>query len=229
MKTIGLLGGLSWESSAHYYAIANERVRDRLGGLHSARCVMYSFDFDEIAALQHAGRWDDSAARMVEAARALERAGADFVVICSNTMHRMADEVRAGIGVPLLHIADPTAAALKAAGVTRVGLLATRFTMEQEFYVGRLRGQGLDVLVPDAADRTVVHTVIYDELVRGVVRDESRQAYRDVIGRLVDRGAAGVVLGCTEIDMLIGPPDSPVPLFDTTRLHAEAAVELALV
>jgi aspartate racemase len=228
VKTIGLIGGLSWESSAHYYRIVNECVRARLGGVHSATCLMYSFDFDEIAALQHAGRWDEATARMVAAARALERGGADFLVICSNTMHLMAGEVRAAVGIPLLHIADPTAAAVRAAGVSTVGLLATRFTMEEPFYGGRLREQGLNVLVPEATDRTVVHDVIYAELVRGVVRDESRRAYRGVIGRLVERGAAGVILGCTEIDLLVGPADSPVPLFDTTRLHAEAAVEMAL-
>jgi aspartate racemase len=228
VRTIGLIGGLSWESSVHYYRIVNECVRNRLGGLHSASCLMYSFDFDEIAALQHAGRWDEATARMVAAARALERGGADLLLICSNTMHLMAEEVGAAVAVPLLHIADPTAAALRDAGVSKVGLLATRFTMEEPFYVGRLRGQGLDVLVPDEADRAIVHDVIYGELVRGVVRDESRRAYRSVIERLVERGAAGVILGCTEIDLLVGPADCPVPLFDTTRLHAEAAVELAL-
>lgn len=228
-KVIGLIGGMSWESSAEYYRIVNERVRDRLGGLHSARCLMWSFDFAEIEALQHAGRWDDATALMIDAARRLERGGADFVVICTNTMHRMADQVQAAIGLPLLHIADPTAERIRAAGLRRVGLLGTAFTMEQDFYKGRLvRKHGLEVLVPDDADRATVHRVIYDELVQGRVEEASRQAYRGVIARLVERGAEAVILGCTEIMLLVGPEDSPVPLYDTTAIHAEAAVELAL-
>lgn len=228
-KVIGLIGGMSWESSAEYYRIVNERVRDRLGGLHSARCLMWSFDFAEIEALQHAGRWDDATALMIDAARRLERGGADFVVICTNTMHRMADQVQAAIGLPLLHIADPTAERIRAAGLRRVGLLGTAFTMEQDFYKGRLvRKHGLEVLVPDDADRATVHRVIYDELVQGRVEEASRQAYRGVIARLVERGAEAVILGCTEIMLLVGAEDSPVPLYDTTAIHAEAAVELAL-
>ncbi len=228
-KIIGLLGGLSWESSAEYYRIVNERVRDRLGGLHSARCLLWSFDFAEVEALQHAGRWDDAAALMVEAARRLERGGADFVVICTNTMHRMAGAVQAAIGIPLLHIADPTAERVRAAGLRRVGLLGTAFTMEQDFYKGRLAGRhGLDVLVPGEADRALVHRVIYDELVRGRAEPASRQAFREVIARLVERGAEAVILGCTEIMLLVRPGDSAVPLFDTTAIHAEAAVEWAL-
>ncbi|WP_455175190.1 aspartate/glutamate racemase family protein [Azospirillum largimobile] len=220
---------MSWESSAEYYRIVNERVRDRMGGLHSARCLMWSFDFAEIEALQHAGRWDDATALMIDAARRLERGGADFVVICTNTMHRMADQVQAAIGLPLLHIADPTAERIRAAGLRRVGLLGTAFTMEQDFYKGRLvRKHGLEVLVPDDADRATVHRVIYDELVQGRVEEASRQAYRGVIARLVGRGAEAVILGCTEIMLLVGPEDSPVPLYDTTAIHAEAAVELAL-
>ena len=210
MKVIGLLGGMSWESSAEYYRIVNQRVRDRLGGLHSARCLMWSFDFAEIEALQHAGRWDEAAGLLVEAARRLERGGADFLVLCTNTMHRMADELQAAVELPLLHIADPTAERIKAAGLRRVGLLGTAFTMEQDFYKGRLVARhGLEVLVPDARDRALVHRVIYDELVRGVVEPSSRAAYRDIIGRLVSRGAEAVILGCTEIMLLVRPEDSP--------------------
>ena len=225
---IGLMGGMSWESSAEYYRIINQAVRDRLGGLRSARCLMWSFDFGEIEALQHAGRWNDAAALLIDAAQRLERGGADFFLICTNTMHRMADQVQAAVGIPLLHIADATAERVKAQGISRVGLLGTAFTMEQDFYKGRLRRDGLDVIVPEAEDRAAVHRVIYDELVQGRVEPASRDAYRAVIARLVGRGAEAVILGCTEIMLLVGPSDSPVPLFDTTRIHAEAAVERAL-
>ncbi|WP_255696587.1 aspartate/glutamate racemase family protein [Aurantimonas sp. HBX-1] len=228
-KVIGLIGGMSWESSTEYYRIINQTVRARLGGLRSARCLMWSFDFGEIEALQHAGRWDDAAAEMVAAAQRLERGGADFVVICTNTMHRMADQVEAAIKLPLLHIADPTAERIKAAGFGKVGLLGTAFTMEQDFYRGRLADRhGLAVLVPEDDDRALVHRVIYEELVQGRVEPSSRQAYRGVIARLVERGAEAVILGCTEIMLLVGPEDSAVPLFDTTAIHAEAAVDLAL-
>ncbi|WP_448207570.1 aspartate/glutamate racemase family protein [Azospirillum sp. sgz302134] len=228
-KVIGLIGGMSWESSAEYYRIINERVRDRLGGLRSARCLMWSFDFAEVEALQHAGRWDDATALMIDAAQRLERGGADFVVICTNTMHRMAAEVQAAIGLPLLHIADPTAERIQAAGLRRVGLLGTAFTMEQDFYKGRLADKhGLEVLVPDDEDRATVHRIIYDELVQGRVEAESRQAYRRIIARLVERGAQAVILGCTEIMLLVRPEDSAVPLYDTTTIHAEAAVDLAV-
>ena len=228
-QIIGLLGGMSWESSAQYYRLINEGVRARLGGLHSARCLMWSFDFAEVEALQHAGRWDDAAALLIDAARRLERGGADFIVICTNTMHRMADQVQAAIGIPLLHIADPTAERIKAAGFTRIGLLGTAFTMEQDFYRGRLtRLHGLDVLVPGDADRATVHRVIYDELVQGRADPRSSHAYRAIIARLVDRGAEAIILGCTEIMLLVTDADSSVPLFDTTSLHAEAAVERAL-
>ncbi len=226
---IGLIGGMSWESSAEYYRIINEAVRDRLGGLRSARCLMWSFDFGEIEALQHAGRWNEAAALLTDAAQRLERGGADFFLICTNTMHRMADPVQAAVSIPLLHIADPTAERIKARGFTRVGLLGTAFTMEQDFYKGRLQRRfGLDVLVPEAEDRAVVHRIIYDELVQGRAEPASRDAYRAVIARLAGRGAEAVILGCTEIMLLIGPGDSPVPIFDTTRIHAEAAVERAL-
>jgi aspartate racemase len=225
VKVIGLLGGMSWESSSEYYRIVNQRVRERLGGLHSAHCVLYSVDFADIEQLQVAGRWDEAGALLDEAAAALGRAGADFLVLCTNTMHKVADQIT---GLPLLHLGDATAAAVRRAGVRTVGLLGTAFTMEQDFYTGRLAGHGLDVLTPPADDRAEVHRVIYEELVVGVVREESRQAYRDVITRLVERGAEGVILGCTEIELLVGAQDSPVPVFPTTRLHAELAADHAL-
>jgi len=228
MKTIGLIGGMSWESTLGYYRQINEAVKRRLGGLHSARIVLYSVDFHDIERLQHAGDWDAAGAALADAARALERAGADFVVLCTNTMHKVAPAIEAAVAIPLLHIADPTAAAIKAAGVARVGLLGTRFTMEQAFYRDRLRDRGLDVLVPDEAARERVHRVIYDELCLGVVREASRAAYRDIMRALVARGAEAVILGCTEISLLVGADDAAVPLFDTTALHAQAAVDAAL-
>ncbi|MCY0926143.1 aspartate/glutamate racemase family protein [Streptomyces sp. H27-H1] len=228
MKTIGLIGGMSWESTAEYYRILNERTRERLGGLHSARCVLYSVDFAEIERLQVQGRWAEAGEVLAGAARSLEAAGAELLLICTNTMHKVADSVEAAVSVPLLHLADTTAAAVRAAGLTRVGLLGTAFTMEQEFYRGRLGAGGLDVLVPDPEGRALVHRVIYEELCLGIVRDESRAAYRRVVEDLVAQGAEGVVLGCTEIELLIGPEDSPVPVFPTARLHAEAAVDAAL-
>jgi len=228
MRTMGLLGGMSWESSALYYQLANELVRDRLGGLHSAQCVLYSVDFADIAAMQSTGRWDDAAVELVAAAKALEAAGADFVLLCTNTMHKVADQVQAAISIPLLHLADTTADAVLAADMTRVGLLATAFTMEQDFYRDRLTSRGLDIVVPDSADRELVHRVIYDELCQGVIREESRAAYQAVIGRLVDRGCDGILLACTEIELLISADDAPVPVFPTTRLHVMAAVDIAL-
>ena len=226
---IGLIGGMSWESSAQYYRLINEGVRDRVGGVASARTLMWSFDFATIEALQHAGDWDALAGQMADAARTLQRGGADFLVLCTNTMHRCAWAVDAAVEIPLLHIADPTAAAIQAAGLTRVGLLGTAFTMEQDFYRGRLEDQfGLEVLVPEVEDRAAVHAIIYRELVTGQVLDASREVYRAVIQRLVERGAQGIILGCTEIMLLIGQEDSPVPIFDTTTLHAQAAVERAL-
>jgi aspartate racemase len=228
-KIIGLIGGLSWESSAEYYRIINQTVRERLGGMRSARCLLWSFDFGEIEALQHAGRWREATRLLIDAARRLERGGADFLLICSNTMHLMADEVAAAVRMPLLHIADATAEQLRAQGFTTVGLLGTAFTMEQDFYQGRLRQRfGLDVLTPDADDRALVHRVIYDELVQGRVEERSRDAYRAVMARLAACGAQAVILGCTEIMLLVRPEDSPVPLFDTTRIHVRAAVDRAL-
>jgi aspartate racemase len=228
MKTIGLIGGMSWESSAEYYRILNQGVRDRLGPTASARCLLWSFDFSEIERLQRAGDWPGLTGLMTDAARRLETAGADALVICTNTMHRMADAVLQAVSIPLLHIVDPTAGRIKSAGLRRIGLLGTAFTMEQDFYKGRLAGHGLDVLTPDEADRAAVHRIIYEELVAGVVSPVSRAAYRDVIARLVARGAEGVILGCTEIMLLVKSEDSAVPLFDTTALHAQAAVDHAL-
>lgn len=228
MRTIGMLGGMSWESTAEYYRIANELVRERLGGVHSAQVVLDSLDFADVETLQAAGRWAEAGDLLADRARAVVAAGADLVVLCTNTMHTVIGAVEDAVDVPVLHIADATAARIQAAGLRRVGLLGTSFTMEQDFYRGRMAGHGLDVLVPGAEDRAVVHRVIYEELVRGVVRPESRAAYRDVIRRLVDDGAEGIVLGCTEIELLVGDADSPVPVFPTTRIHVEAAVDRAL-
>ena len=229
MKTIGLIGGMSWESTANYYRDINERIKQRLGGLHSARILLYSVDFQEIERLQHQGRWDEAGEQLGDIARRLEGAGADVVALCTNTMHKVAPAIEAALRVPFLHIADPTAQAVKQAGIGRIGLLGTRFTMEEDFYRGRLvQRHGLDVIVPDPAERETVHRVIYDELCLGKVEERSRQAYRDIIAHLVERGAEGVILGCTEIAMLVSPADSPVPLFDTTQLHAVSAVDFAL-
>lgn len=229
MKTIGLIGGMSWESTVPYYRHINERVKQRLGGLHSARVVLYSVDFHDIERLQRAGRWDDAGAHLAGAGRALEAAGADFLVLCTNTMHKVAPAIEAAVSIPLLHIADPTAAAVKRAGIGTVGLLGTRFTMEEDFYRGRLESQhAIQVLVPAAEDRDRVHRVIYDELCLGVVCEQSRSDYRDVIERLLEHGAEGIILGCTEIAMLVSSSDSPVPVFDTTSIHAASAVDFAL-
>lgn len=229
MLTIGLLGGMSWESTVPYYRTVNEVVKARLGGLHSAKVALLSVDFAEVERLQHAGEWDAAGELLAGAARSLEAAGADFIVVCTNTMHKVADAIEAAVGIPLLHIADPTAAAIRAAGLDTVGLLGTRFTMEQDFYVGRLEARhGLTVLTPPAEDREVVHRVIYDELVLGHTLEPSRAAFRSVIEALVASGAQGVILGCTEISLLVGPEDASVPLFDTTAIHATAAAERAI-
>jgi aspartate racemase len=226
---IGLIGGMSWESSAEYYRIINQEMRERVGGVHSARSLMWSVDFGEIERLQHLGEWDRLAETMKDAARRLERGGADFLVLCTNTMHRMADEIAGAVAIPLLHIADPTAEAIRASGFSRVGLIGTAFTMEQDFYRGRLEKlHGLEILIPGAEDRRIVHDIIYRELVAGQVLPASREAYRGVIARLIARGAQAMILGCTEIMLLVSDADSAVPLFDTTRLHALAAVERAL-
>jgi len=229
MKTIGLIGGMSWESSSVYYRLINEGVRLRLGGSHSADCLMVSPDFAEIEALQHAGQWQQLESRLVRLAQGLEAGGADFLVLCTNTMHRFAPQIIANTRIDFLHIADPTAQEIKQAGLQKVGLLGTCFTMEQDFYKGRLeREHGLQVLIPEVADREQIHRIIYEELVRGVVKEASRRLYRNVIARLVSAGAQAIILGCTEIMLLVGAQDSPVPLFDTTTLHAQAAVAKAL-
>jgi aspartate racemase len=229
MKRIGLLGGMSWESSAEYYRLINEATRDRLGGLHSADCLLRSVDFVEVEQLQRAGDWNRAGALLAAEAAALEAAGAELLVLCTNTMHKVADAITDAVEIPFVHIADTTAEAVRGQRLETVGLLATGYTMEQDFYVGRLRDlHGLDVLVPDEADRRIVHDVIYEELCVGVIADDSREEYRRIIADLADRGAEGILLGCTEIDLLVGPRDSPVPVFDTTRLHAHRAVDLAL-
>ena len=229
MKTIGLIGGMSWESTVPYYQDINRAIGARLGGLHSAKIVLYSVEFQEIERLQHAGRWEEAGVILAEAARAVRRAGADVIVLCTNTMHKVAPQIEAAVDVPFLHIADATAVRVKAAGVARIGLLGTRFTMEESFYRGRLESQhGLEVLVPPEDERTLVHRVIYEELCLGQVREDSRRAYQHIVAGLVARGAEGVILGCTEIGLLLRPEDAPVPLFDTGRIHAEAAVEFAL-
>jgi len=228
MKTIGLIGGMSWESTLTYYRIVNETVKEQLGGLHSAQCLLYSVDFAEVEALQQAGQWVEAAAYMAEAARRLERGGADFLVLCTNTMHKVSAEIEASVRIPLLHIADATAQAVQAENLERVGLLGTRFTMEEDFYAGRLRQRGLQVLTPAAEARALVHRVIYDELCLGDIRPASRQQYREIIHRLAQEGAQGIILGCTEIELLVQAEDSPVPVFPTARIHAEAAARLAL-
>lgn len=229
MKTIGLIGGMSWESTAVYYRRLNEQVRDKLGGLHSAEILLRSVDFDAIVALQKSDSWDQASARLSAIARELEEAGASCLLICTNTMHKLADNVQQAVNIPLLHIADVTAAEVKAAGAKRPLLLATRYTMEQDFYVGRLRERfALDPIVPDADDRTAVHDIIFDELCCGIIRDESRDRYLEIISQGRARGADSVILGCTEIGLLIGPEQVDLPVFDSTLLHADAAVAFAM-
>lgn len=226
-RTIGLIGGMSWESSAEYYRLLNEETRRRLGGHHCARSLMITVDFAEIEELQRAGDWATAGRLLAEAARALEKGGAGLVLLCTNTMHQVAGDIEKAIGVPFLHIVDSTAERITAAGLTTVGLLGTRFTMEMDFYRDRMRAHGVELLVPDEPDRTLVHDVIYDELTRGRVEDASREAYRRIIGDLAGRGAQGIILGCTEITLLVGPQDSPVPVFDSTRIHVEHALDLS--
>jgi aspartate racemase len=229
MKTIGLIGGMSWESSIEYYRIVNETVREKLGGLHSAKCVMYSVDFAEIEALQQKGAWDEATRLLVTAAQLVEKGGADFILICTNTMHRMAEDVQKQIGIPLLHIADATAERIKEQGIRKIGLLGTKFTMEEDFYKGRLiERHGLEVLIPDEDERQKVHRVIYDELVLGIIKPASRVKYIEIMDGLIARGAKGIILGCTEIGLLISQKDVQIPLFDTAHIHATAAVEYAL-
>jgi aspartate racemase len=229
MKTIGLIGGMSWESSIEYYRIINQKVREKLGGTHSAKSVMVSVDFAEIEVLQHEGRWQEATQLLVDAAKHLEAAGADFVVLCTNTMHKMAEVIQKNISIPFLHIADATAQKVSSSGISTIGLLGTRFTMEEDFYKGRLsRKFDLKVVIPEENDRKMIHHVIYDELVKGVIRTESKREFLEVIEKLVAAGAQGVILGCTEIGLLVKEGDCQVPAFDTTRIHAEAAVDFAL-
>lgn len=229
MKIVGLIGGMSWESTVTYYRLINETIKQRLGGLHSAKIVLYSVDFHDIERLQRSGDWAASGEILAQAARALEKAGAEFIVLCTNTMHKVAASIESVVRIPLLHIADATGQAITQHGLTKIGLLGTRFTMEQAFYRDRLRDRhGLDVLIPNQGDRDVVHRIIYEELCLGQVRLESRAEYRRVIANLVAEGAQGVILGCTEISLLVGQDDSQVPLFDTTSIHARMAVEWAL-
>lgn len=228
MKIIGLIGGMSWESSAEYYRIINETVNARLGGLHSAKCLMFSIDFAELEVLQHQGKWDEAAECMIDAAQRLERGGADVVLICANTMHKLADSVQDHIRIPLLHIVDATAGKIQKMGFNTVGLLGTKFTMKEGFYKDHLSEKyGLHILVPSESERDIVHRVIYEELCRGEIHQSSKEHYLAIMEHLVSRGAEGIILGCTEIPLLIKQQDSQVPLFDTTRIHAEAAVEFA--
>jgi len=229
LKTIGLIGGMSWESTVPYYRQINETIKDRLGGLHSAKIVLYSVDFHDIERLQHVGDWEAAGAMLAEAASSLEKAGSDFLVLCTNTMHKVVPSIEAAVTIPLLHIADPTAVKIKQAGYKSVGLLGTRFTMEQAFYRDRLsKRHGLQVIVPNAEDRDTIHRVIYEELCRGIIVPESRRAYRRIIESLSSQGAEAIILGCTEISLLVSQQDSNVLLFDTTAIHARAAAEMAL-
>jgi len=229
MKTIGLIGGMSWESSIEYYRIINETAKAKLGGLHSAKSLMVTVDFAEIEELQHADRWDEAAQILVQCAQDLERGGADFIVLCTNTMHKLANQITASVNIPFLHIADATAEKIVAAGMKKIGLLGTRFTMEHDFYKGRLiRDFGLEVLTPNESDRQTVHRVIYEELVQGKIVNASRAEYKRIMQALIAEGAEGIILGCTEIELLVKQEDSSVPLFPTTSIHAIAAVEYAL-
>ena len=229
MQTIGLLGGMSWESTETYYREINEGIKARLGGLHSARICLYSVDFDEIEKLQNSGNWAETAVILSDAAKRIEAGGADFLIICTNTMHKVAPEIEANINIPILHIADATADEIKAKGMSRVGLLGTRFTMEQNFYKGRLSEyHGIEVIVPAAADREIVHRVIYNELCLGKSSEESRKEYVRIIESLAEQGAEGVILGCTEIALLVQQQHTTIPLFDTTKIHAKKAVEKAI-
>jgi len=229
LKTIGLIGGMSWESTVPYYRQINQTIKQRLGGLHSAKIVLYSVDFHDIERLQHAGDWEAAGAMLADAARSLEAAGADFLVLCTNTMHKVAPAIEAAVGIPLLHIADQTATGIKQAGHSKVGLIGTRFTMEQDFYRERLSARhGLSVIVPNEEDRAMVHRIIYDELCLGVVLPESRSAYRRIMASLVAQKAEAIILGCTEVSLLVSQEDASVPLFDTTAIHAQAAADAAL-
>jgi aspartate racemase len=229
MKTIGLVGGMSWESSLEYYRIINEAVKEKLGGFHSAKCIMYSVDFEEIEKLQHQGKWEEATVLMIDAARRVEKGGADFVVICTNTMHKMADDVQESINISLLHIADVTAEEIIKRGLKKVGLLGTRFTMEEDFYKGRLlEKHGLEIIIPNEEERQTIHSILYSELVMGEIKRISKETFQTIIQNLEARGVEGVILGCTEIPLLVKQEDYEIPLFDTTTIHARAAVDFAL-
>jgi aspartate racemase len=228
LKTIGLIGGMSWESSAEYYRLINERVKEKCGGLHSAKCILYSVDFAEIERYQSEGNWEKATQLLIEAAQSLEKAGADFIIICTNTMHKLAEQIQKAINIPLLHIADATADKILECGIKTVGLLGTKYTMEQEFYKSRLESRGINVLIPTELEREAVHHIIYNELCLGKVLQKSRDQYKKIIQDIISKGAQGIILGCTEITLLVKPEDSNVPLFDTTLIHAMEAVELAL-
>ena len=229
MKTIGLIGGMSWESSLEYYRIVNETVKEKLGGLHSCKCLMYSVDFGVIEALQHQNKWDELTKLMIEAAQNLKHGGADFIVICTNTMHKMAPEIEHFTGLNVLHIADVTGAAISKDQIQKVGLLGTRFTMEGDFYKKRLKDNyDIEVIIPEDADRQIIHDIIYNELCLGIIKDDSRQKYIDIINKLCANGAEGIILGCTEIPLLIKQSDVLIPVYDTTKIHAESAVDFAL-
>jgi aspartate racemase len=229
MKTIGLLGGMSWESSATYYQVINEKIREKLGGLHSAKCILASVDFAEIEAYQTQGKWEDASHILSQSAKDIESGGADFMILCTNTMHKIAADIQQSINIPLLHIADATAQRIKSRGIHHIGLLGTRFTMEEDFYKGRLiQKYGLNVIIPEARERQVIDDVIYQELCLGKINDASRRAYQEIIQSLIENGAQGIILGCTEIGLLVKQKDSAVPIFDTAQIHAEAAVDYAL-
>lgn len=228
MKTIGLIGGMSWESTVTYYKVINETVKEKLGGLHSAKCLLYSVDFEEIEACQAQGQWEESGIILAQAAQALERAGADFLVICTNTMHKVAPQIQRDVSIPLLHIAKATARQLHRQGITRVGLLGTRYTMEQDFYKEVLRQEGIQVLIPGEKDRNLVNDVIYHQLCLGIISPQSRKEYLRIIGELAEQGAQGVILGCTEIGLLVSQENTSVPLFDTTLIHGRQAALFAM-
>lgn len=228
MKTIGLIGGMSWESSVLYYQLINRKVNQVLGGVHSGKSILFTVDFEEIADLQRKSDWDTLAEKMIDAAKALQVAGADMVLICANTMHKVSGEVESSLDIPLIHIGDVTAEAIKKQGIKKIGLLGTKYTMEQDFIKNRIINQGIEVIIPEEADREIIHNVIYTELAKGIISDDSRKAYLTIIDKLVAEGVEGVILGCTEIGMLIKPTDTSIPTFDTTIIHAEKAVELAL-
>ncbi len=228
MKTIGMIGGMSWESSLEYYRLVNEHVKERLGGYHSAKVMMLSLDFAEVELLQHEGRWQEAGKMMADSALTLQKSGADFVVLCTNTMHKCTPEIEAALKIPFLHIVDPTAEAICQMGIKTIGLLGTKFTMEEDFYKGRLRDKfGLHVIIPSVGDQEIIHQVIFQELVLGKINPKSRKAYLDIISKLVQNGAEGIIFGCTEIGLLVSPDDVHAPVFDTTILHARAAVDFA--